>query len=125
MSPMPADVPDGGAIDRHVGSAIRTTREARRLDVEQLAEGLAVPAMQVRQYEAGELRVPASRLFAISEQLGTPISTFFQGLGGDEGPERGERMPFLELVRLVASLPIDRQRMVLQMARSIASAQLG
>ena len=109
-------------VDRYVGAAISVRREAVGLTVDDLASALAVTPQQLQRYESGETRVSASRLFDISQRLGAPVADFFREVSAGE-PD-GDPTPVAELVRLVSSLSGRRQQMVLDMARSIARAQL-
>lgn len=68
-------------IDIHVGSRIRMQRALKGMSQTTLAEGLGVTFQQVQKYEKGTNRVGSSRLQAIANILGVPVSFFFE-----EGP---------------------------------------
>ena len=55
------------------------------LSQEELGQRLGLTFQQVQKYELGRNRVSASRLYQLSEELGVPISWFFEGI---ERPER-------------------------------------
>jgi len=71
-------------VDQHVGALIRVRRKALGISQTELADALGVSFQQVQKYERGANRVSASKLFEIAQKLGTPLSSFFEGL---ETPE--------------------------------------
>ncbi|MFQ6551891.1 helix-turn-helix domain-containing protein [Aestuariibius insulae] len=64
-------------INQLVGRRIRLIRTARTLRQEDLAQALGVSTTQVQKYENGTNRVPASRLFKLSQLLEQPVGWFF------------------------------------------------
>jgi transcriptional regulator with XRE-family HTH domain len=117
-------------IDVHVGKRIRVRRLLLGMNQETLANALGVAFQQVQKYEHGANRVSASRLSAMTEILGVPISYFFVGLpGGDAeiSPEeknhrdRLERPETIELVRLYYAISNPAVRgQFLEMVRAVA-----
>jgi transcriptional regulator with XRE-family HTH domain len=76
--------------DVHVGSRIRLRRNMLGMSQEKLGENLGITFQQIQKYEKGTNRVGASRLQAISEILGVPVSFLFEDAPGHEGsPPRG------------------------------------
>lgn len=76
--------------DVHVGSRIRLRRNMIGLSQEKLGESLGITFQQIQKYEKGTNRVGASRLQAISEILGVPVSFFFEDVpGADNDSPRG------------------------------------
>jgi transcriptional regulator with XRE-family HTH domain len=76
--------------DVHVGSRIRLRRNMLGMSQERLGETLGITFQQIQKYEKGTNRVGASRLRAISEVLGVPISFLFEDApGADTAPARG------------------------------------
>jgi ribosome-binding protein aMBF1 (putative translation factor) len=61
-------------IDVHVGGRIRMRRLLLGMNQETLANALGLTFQQVQKYEGGANRVSASRLSAMAEILGVPIS---------------------------------------------------
>src|SRR5579864_3538761 len=76
-------------IDVHVGARIRMRRLLLGMNQETLANALGLTFQQVQKYEGGANRVSASRLSAVAEILGVPISYFF----GDLRPDDAELSP--------------------------------
>lgn len=67
-------------IDVHVGARLRLRRLELGVSQEKLGEALGLTFQQVQKYEKGSNRIGASRLYAISQILETPVSYFFEGL---------------------------------------------
>ena len=109
------------AVDRHVGAAIALRRKAAGLTVDELAASMEVSPQQIQRYEAVAARVPASRLFDISQRLGAPVAELFREMKVEVGCDPA---PVIALVRLVSSLSAARQQKILDMARTIARSQL-
>ncbi|MGQ0531841.1 MAG: helix-turn-helix domain-containing protein [Caulobacteraceae bacterium] len=69
------------AIDRKVGSRVRSRRAEIGMSQEKLAELLGVTFQQVQKYEKGVNRIAVSRLVDIANALEMHICRFFDGLG--------------------------------------------
>ena len=119
-------------IDVHVGKRIRTRRLLLGMNQETLANALGLTFQQVQKYEGGANRVSASRLSAMADILGVPISFFFGDLPADEGEqtpkdrewrERMERPETIELIRMYYAIPDPQvRRQFLEMAKAAAHA---
>lgn len=68
--------------DVHVGSRIRLRRNMLGMSQEKLGENLGITFQQIQKYEKGTNRVGASRLQAISNILGVPVSFLFEDAPG-------------------------------------------
>ncbi|NTF65754.1 helix-turn-helix domain-containing protein [Rhizobium rhizogenes] len=93
------------AIDVHVGSRIRLQRRLKGMSQTVLADGLGVTFQQVQKYEKGTNRVGSSRLQAIADILGAPVSFFFE-----DGPSVSTDAPQFETkanTEIVAFLESD------------------
>jgi transcriptional regulator with XRE-family HTH domain len=75
--------------DVHVGSRIRLRRNMLGMSQEKLGESLGITFQQIQKYEKGTNRVGASRLQAISEVLGVPVSFLFEDAPSHDGTLRG------------------------------------
>lgn len=71
--------------DIHVGSRIRMRRNMLGMSQEKLGENLGITFQQIQKYEKGTNRVGASRLQAISDILGVPVSFLFEDAPGNDG----------------------------------------
>jgi transcriptional regulator with XRE-family HTH domain len=70
-------------VDLHVGRRLRLGRELAGLTQTGIGQSLAMSFQVVQKYEQGEIRVSASRLFALSRILNKPIEYFFEGIEPD------------------------------------------
>ena len=120
-------------IDVHVGKRIRMRRLFLGMNQETLANALDLTFQQVQKYEGGANRVSASRLSAMADILGVPISYFFGDLPQEDSRqtaeeqvarERMERPETIELVRLYYAItdPAVRQQF-LEMVKSVAATK--
>jgi transcriptional regulator with XRE-family HTH domain len=119
-------------VDVHVGRRIRMRRLLLGMNQETLANALGLTFQQVQKYEGGANRVSASRLSAMAEILGVPISFFFgdmQPSEGEQSPEdkewreRMERPETIELIRLYYALDDQRIRhQFLDMVKAVAQS---
>jgi transcriptional regulator with XRE-family HTH domain len=66
-------------IDALLGRRLRTRRRMLNLTQQGLGERCGVTFQQIQKYESGANRLSASRLWALSEALGVPVSYFFEG----------------------------------------------
>lgn len=120
-------------IDIHVGKRIRMRRPFFGMNRQTLANALDLTFQQVQKYEHGANRVSASRLSAIGDTLGVPISFFFADLQRNDAsatPQEGkarelmESPETIELVRLYCAIPDLRVRkQFLEMAKAVAASR--
>lgn len=119
-------------IDVHVGGRIRMRRLLLGMNQETLANALDLTFQQVQKYEGGANRVSASRLSAMAEILGVPISYFFGDLRPDEAelsPEdkawrdQLQRPETIELIRLYYAISDPKiRRQFFEMTQSVAQS---
>ena len=119
-------------IDVHVGGRIRMRRLLLGMNQETLANALGLTFQQVQKYEGGANRVSASRLSAMAEILGVPISYFFgdlQAEDADLSPEdrkwrehlqRPETIEFIRLYYAISDHKVRQQ--FLEMAKTVADS---
>lgn len=67
-------------IDVTVGKRIETRRKLLKMTQKELSKKIGVTFQQLQKYEQGFNRVSASRLWLISQALGTDINFFFDGI---------------------------------------------
>jgi transcriptional regulator with XRE-family HTH domain len=64
-------------VDARVGARIRQRRVALGQTLQELASRLGVSFQQLQKYEAGDSRMPVSRLHDIAQTMAVPITWFF------------------------------------------------
>ena len=119
-------------IDVHVGNRIRMRRLLLGMNQETLANALGLTFQQVQKYEGGANRVSASRLSAMAEILGVPISYFFGDLRPDDAEispedkrwrEYLQRPETIELIRFYYAIPDPLvRRQFLDMTKTVANS---
>lgn len=74
-------------LDSHVGARIRLRRMELGFTQAAIASRLGITFQAVQKYEAGSVRISASRLYEVARALGTTPGLFFEGYGeGAEAP---------------------------------------
>ena len=125
-----------GAVDFHIAQRLQLRRVMLGMSQSDLAKLCGVSFQQIQKYETAGNRIPAARLFDLSQALETPVAFFFSGLPGNFPPEtkstrsmrvseQKEDDPLtktesLRLINLYWELPSDSQRdMVMKMLKSL------
>ena len=107
-------------VDVDVGKSIRARRLFHGMNQATLATALGLTFQQVQKYEYGSNRVSASRLSAIADVLGVPVSFFFIERPADQDA-RLELSETTELVRAYYAIADARvRRQFLQMIKAVA-----
>lgn len=124
------------SVDHHIAKRLQLRRVMLGMSQSDLAHKCGVSFQQIQKYEAAGNRIPAARLFDISQALETSVAFFFAGLPGNFPPEtkstRSMRVSeakdndpmnkneTLQLINLYWKLPSDEQReMVLKMLKTL------
>jgi len=114
------------AVDCHIAQRLQLRRVMLGMTQSDLAKKCGVSFQQIQKYETAGNRIPAARLFDISQALETSVAFFFSGLPGNYPPETKsirsmrvseakENDPLsknesLQLINLYWNLPSDTQR---------------
>ena len=125
-----------GNVDQHIAKRIQLRRLMLGMTQTDLAKLCGVSFQQIQKYEAANNRIPASRLFDISQAMETSVAFFYSGLPGNFPPEtksnRSSRVSeqkdddplakneSLNLINLYWKLPTDDQRaMIMKMLKTL------
>ena len=123
-------------VDHHIAQRLLLRRVMLGMSQTDLARKCGVSFQQIQKYETAGNRIPAARLFDLSQALETPVAFFFSGLPGNFPPEtkssrsmrvseQKENDPLgknesLKLINLYWSLPSYSQReMIMQMLKTL------
>lgn len=130
---MPRGAGDNGPhpVDRHVGRRVCEKRISLGYNQSDLGRALGLTFQQIQKYEKGANRISASKLWDIARFFKVDIDYFFDGLaGGQPGMAEGEAQAFqhdfpatrhtIEIARLAPTLPVRKQKLVLEMMREMA-----
>ena len=114
-------------VDSHVGARLKAIRKLIGLSQKDLANGVGVRFQQVQKYESGFNRIPASRLFQISQVVGRPVEWFFKGLDSSGHSTKADESDITilrpieqETVLALRTLPEDCQNQVINLVRVLA-----
>ena len=124
------------AVDHHIAKRLQLRRVMLGMSQSDLAHKCGVSFQQIQKYESAGNRIPAARLFDMSQALETSVAFFFAGLPGNFPPEtkaiRSMRVSeakdndplnkneSLQLINLYWNLPSDEQReMIMKMLKTL------
>lgn len=127
-------------VDCHIAQRIQLRRVMLGMSQTDVAKRCGISFQQIQKYESAGNRIPAARLFDISQALETPVSFFYEGLPGNFPPEtkwnRSSRVAepdegdplakteTLHLINLYWSLPTDDQReMIMKMLKTLTGTK--
>ena len=125
-----------GNVDRYVAQRVQIRRVMLGMTQSDLAKRCGISFQQIQKYETAGNRIPASRLFDISQALETSVAFFFSGLPGNFPPETKSNRSMrvsepkdndplaknesLQLIKLYWDLPNDDQRaIVMKMLKTL------
>lgn len=125
------------SIDQYIAQRIQLRRVMLGMTQSDLAQKCGISFQQIQKYETAGSRIPAARLFDLSQAMETSVAFFFSGLPGNFPPEtkttrsmrvsdQSENDPLsknesLTLINLYWGLPSDTQRkMVMQMLKTLS-----
>jgi transcriptional regulator with XRE-family HTH domain len=91
-----------GHVDVRLGARVRQRRTALGFTLQELGSKAGVSLQQMQKYEAGDIRISASRLHVIARVLGIPITWFFLPETGSQPELAQETSPQQEADRLAS-----------------------
>ena len=113
-------------IDQHIAQRLQLRRVMLGMTQSDLAKKCGVSFQQIQKYETAGNRIPAARLFDLSQAMETSVAFFFSGLPGNYPPETKSNRSMrvsdvkdddpmsknetLQLINLYWNLPNDTQR---------------
>ena len=123
-------------IDKHIAQRLQLRRVMLGMSQSDLAQRCGLSFQQIQKYESANNRIPAARLFDLSQALETPVDFFFLGLPGNfpsetkatrsirvSEPKEDDPLTKTESLRLINlywNLPSDSQReVVVKMLKSL------
>jgi transcriptional regulator with XRE-family HTH domain len=94
-------------VDSFVGQRLKQARLLAGLSQSELGSRVGVSFQAIQKYESGENRLSASRLLAVAEFLGKPVSFFFNeltaaGANSDQGSMTPKEIKLLRYYRGIA-----------------------
>ena len=124
------------SVDYHIAKRLQLRRVMLGMTQTDLAKKCGVSFQQIQKYETAGNRIPAARLFDLSQAMETSVAFFFAGLPGNFPPETKQNRSMrvsetkeddplyknesLKLINLYWNLPTDKQReMVMKMLKTL------
>ena len=124
------------AVDCHIAQRLQLRRVMLGMTQSDLAKKCGVSFQQIQKYETAGNRIPAARLFDISQALETSVAFFYSGLPGNFPPETKKNRSIhvhepsktdplaktesLQLINLYWGLATDEQRsMIMKMLKTL------
>ena len=123
-------------VDHHIAKRLQLRRIMLGMSQSDLAKKCGVSFQQIQKYETAGNRIPAARLFDLSQAMETSVAFFFSGLPGNFPPETKSNRSMrvseakdndplaknesLQLINLYWNLPSDSQReMIMHMLKTL------
>ena len=109
---------------KEMGTRIALARKERNITQVQLAATLGIAQQTLAHYEGGRLRLPASLLPALAQELQLPV----EGLLGQHGAaktsaRRGPVPALVQHMERISELPKTQQKFVMQMIETVLAQQ--
>lgn len=104
-------------INKYIGAKIRSLRQAKNINQDELAEYLNVTTQAVSRYELGDRKTDNDILFKLADYFNVSVNDFFPPLNFDnaspfELPKRIVKIPVLGVIK--AGVAIEAQENVLE-----------
>ena len=120
---MPTTTPSSPAVNvkdesffKELGQRIALARKEHNITQVQLAATLGIAQQTLAHYEGGRLRLPASLLPALSQELQTPVDVLLGQPASAKAPaKRGPTPRLQQRLERLAQLPLPQQRLVMNM----------
>ena len=115
-----ARAPQVEAIDLHIGGRVRLARSQRAMTRAELASRLGVSLQTLERYELGEMRLMASRLHAIADELEVPFGWFVEGFkeGAPEASDevfRSMTIGNMQIIKQLSDLTYEQRGTIQRM----------
>ncbi len=78
-------------LDKALGQRVRSVRLKAGMSQNELADAIGVTFQQVQNMSSGRNRIPATRLIAISDAIGVPITTLLEAVHANPSGARGAK----------------------------------
>jgi transcriptional regulator with XRE-family HTH domain len=105
---------------KELGARIAEARKERNITQVQLAATLGIAQQTLAHYEGGRLRLPASLLPALAQELQVPVETLLGQPSSAKAPaKRGPAPKLLQHLERISALPKPRQRAVLDVIEAM------
>lgn len=108
------------AFYRRIGARLRERRIALGLTQEQIGSDLGVSYQQFHKYEHGRNRIPIPKLIEAASRLGISLASVLEASSAALPQATARQRMTLEIARSVAALPQKHQDVVAAIVRRLA-----
>jgi transcriptional regulator with XRE-family HTH domain len=109
---------------KDLGTRVAQARKERNITQVQLAATLGIAQQTLAHYEGGRLRLPASRLPALAQELQLPVEALLgQPSTAKAAAKRGPAPKLAQHMERISALPKTQQKFVMQMIETMLAQQ--
>jgi transcriptional regulator with XRE-family HTH domain len=109
---------------KELGTRIALARKERNITQVQLAATLGIAQQTLAHYEGGRLRLPASLLPTLAQELQLPVEALLGQASGAKAPaKRGPAPRLQQHMERISALPKTQQKFVMQMIETVLAQQ--
>jgi transcriptional regulator with XRE-family HTH domain len=108
---------------KDLGARIALARKERNITQVQLAATLGIAQQTLAHYEGGRLRLPASLLPALAQELQLPVEELLGQPSTKTAAKRGPAPKLAQHMERISALPRTQQKFVLQMIETVLAQQ--
>lgn len=121
--PLPMNTKDESFF-KEMGARIAQARKERNITQVQLSSTLGIAQQTLAHYEGGRLRLPASLLSTVAQELQVPVETLLgQPSTAKATAKRGPAPRLQKHLERISALPKPRQRAVMDMIEAMLAQQ--
>ena len=109
---------------KDLGTRVALARKERNITQVQLAATLGIAQQTLAHYEGGRLRLPASLLPALAQELQLPVEALLgQPSTAKAAAKRGPAPKLAQHMERISALPKTQQKFVMQMIETVLAQQ--
>jgi transcriptional regulator with XRE-family HTH domain len=109
---------------KDLGMRVAQARKERNITQVQLAATLGIAQQTLAHYEGGRLRLPASLLPALAQELQLPVEALLgQPSTAKAAAKRGPAPKLAQHMERISALPKTQQKFVMQMIETVLAQQ--
>ena len=109
---------------KDLGTRVALARKERNITQVQLAATLGIAQQTLAHYEGGRLRLPASLLSVLAQELQLPVEALLgQPSTAKAAAKRGPAPKLAQHMERISALPKTQQKFVMQMIETVLAQQ--
>lgn len=111
-------------FDAHIGGRIQSLRMQKNLSQEDVASHIGVTPAQLQQLETGADKVYATTLFKLSQYIGEPVTSFYEGYDAAKTPQSSLSTTLQDYVELLHNNWVGQFSDIKHLTRSVIRVYL-